>query len=364
MFYRLANEHASQLVTDAIHQAEHALAASPATTAPRQGASRDSPGRTAISPTTTTRKATAPGATDRTPMTTTTSHGAHAVVHAHPGGLRGVLHSLFVPHSHDAADSVDDALEASNQGIRAVKLSLGLLGLTALLQVGIVVISGSVALLADTIHNFSDALTAVPLWVAFVIGRRPASRRYTYGYGRIEDLAGLFIVAMIAISAVVAGVESIRRFVEPQPVTNLGWVLAAGLIGFAGNELVAVYRIRVGRRIGSAALVADGVHARTDGFTSLAVVLGVIGIWLGFPLADPIVGLLISAAIVVLLIGTSRDIGRRLLDGVDPGLVEHRRAHRRPGARHRHRRRPADALGWAPAGGGSHGEQRPDHAGR
>ena len=184
------------------------------------------------------------------------------------------------------------------------------------------VISGSVALLADTIHNFSDALTAVPLWVAFVIGRRPASRRYTYGFGRVEDLAGLFIVAMIAISAVVAGVESIRRFVEPQPVTNLGWVLAAGLIGFAGNELVAVYRIRVGRRIGSAALVADGVHARTDGFTSLAVVLGVIGIWLGFPLADPIVGLLISAAIVVLLVGTSRDIGRRLLDGVDPGLVE------------------------------------------
>ncbi|GAA3714133.1 cation diffusion facilitator family transporter [Microlunatus aurantiacus] len=229
---------------------------------------------------------------------------------------------MFVPHSHDAADSVDDALEASQLGVRAVKVSLGLLGLTALLQVVVVIISGSVALLADTVHNFSDALTAVPLWVAFVIGRRPASRRYTYGFGRIEDLAGLFIVAMIAISALVAGVESIRRFVEPLPVTNLGWVLAAGLIGFAGNELVAVYRIRVGRRIGSAALVADGVHARTDGFTSLAVVAGVIGIWLGFPLADPIVGLLISAAIVVLLIGTSRDIGRRLLDGVDPGLVD------------------------------------------
>jgi cation diffusion facilitator family transporter len=237
-------------------------------------------------------------------------------------GLKGFLRGLFVPHSHDAADSVDDALEASRQGVRAVKISLGLLGVTALLQVVVVIITGSVALLADTVHNFSEALTAVPLWVAFVIGRRPASRRYTYGFGRIEDLAGLFIVVMIAISALVAGVESIRRFVEPQPVTNLGWVLAAGLIGFAGNELVAVYRTRVGRRIGSAALVADGVHARTDGFTSLAVVVGVIGIWLGFPLADPIVGLLISAAIVVLLIGTSRDIGRRLLDGVDPGLVE------------------------------------------
>jgi cation diffusion facilitator family transporter len=250
-------------------------------------------------------------------------HGDHGHDHhEHPGGLNGFLHGLFVPHSHDAADSVDDALEASRQGVRAVKISLGIFGVTALLQVVVVVISGSVALLADTVHNFSDALTAVPLWVAFVIGRRPASRRYTYGFGRIEDLAGLFIVAMIAISALVAGVESIRRFFEPQPVQNLGWVLAAGLIGFAGNELVAVYRIRVGRRIGSAALVADGVHARTDGFTSLAVVAGVIGIWLGFPLADPIVGLVISAAIVVLLIGTSRDIGRRLLDGVDPRLVE------------------------------------------
>ena len=227
-----------------------------------------------------------------------------------------------MPHSHDAANSVDDALEASRQGVRAVKISLGVLGLTALLQVVVVIISSSVALLADTVHNFSDALTAVPLWVAFVIGRRPASRRYTHGYGRIEDLAGLFIVAMITVSAVVAGVESIRRFLDPQPVSNLGWVLAAGLIGFAGNELVAAYRIRVGRRIGSAALVADGVHARTDGFTSLAVVVGALGIWLGFPLADPIVGVLISAAIVVLLIGTSRDIGRRLLDGVDPGLVD------------------------------------------
>ena len=143
-------------------------------------------------------------------------------------------------------------------------------------------VTGSVALLADTIHNFSDALTAIPLWVAFVLSRRAANRRYTYGYGRAEDLAGLFIVAMIALSAVLAGYESIRRLLDPQPVSQPWVVLAAGLIGFAGNELVAVYRIRVGRRIGSAALVADGVHARTDGFTSLAVVLGVIGVWPAF----------------------------------------------------------------------------------
>ncbi|MDI3212772.1 cation diffusion facilitator family transporter [Arthrobacter sp. AL12] len=235
--------------------------------------------------------------------------------------MKGWLQSVFVPHSHDAADSIDEALESSSQGIRAVKISLLGLGTTALFQLVIVLVSGSVALLADTVHNFSDALTAVPLWIAFLLGRRKATRTYTYGFGRAEDLAGLFIVAMIALSAVVAAVESIRRFFEPQAVHNLGWVLAAGLAGFAGNELVAIYRIRVGRRIGSAALVADGVHARTDGFTSLAVVAGVIGVWLGFPLADPIVGLLISAAIAVLLWGTVRDVGRRLMDGVDPELT-------------------------------------------
>ena len=249
-----------------------------------------------------------------------TTH-THDHDHDHPSGFKGWLHELFVPHSHDAADSIDDALEATGEGIRAVKISLVVLGATALAQLAVVAVSGSVALLADTIHNFSDALTAVPLWIAFVLGRRAATRRYTYGYGRAEDLAGLFIVAMIALSALVAGWESVRRLLDPQPVTNLGWVLVAGIVGFAGNEIVAVYRIRVGRRIGSAALVADGMHARTDGFTSLAVVAGVIGVWLGLPLADPIVGLLITAAILVLLWGTARDVGRRLLDGVDPSLV-------------------------------------------
>lgn len=242
--------------------------------------------------------------------------------HVHATGLKGWLQGLFIPHSHDSADSVDAAMESSAEGIRAVKLSLLGLGATSLFQLVIVLISGSVALLADTVHNFSDALTAVPLWIAFLLGRRPATRTYTYGFGRAEDLAGLFIVAMIALSAVFAAVESVHRFLAPQPVHNLGWVLAAGLVGFAGNELVAIYRIRVGRKIGSAALVADGIHARTDGFTSLAVVAGVIGTWLGFPLADPIVGLLISVAIAVLLWGTVRDIGRRLMDGVNPALTD------------------------------------------
>lgn len=242
--------------------------------------------------------------------------------HPHPGGLAGFVQSLFRPHSHEAADSVDAALESSADGIRAVKISLVALGTTAVLQLLLVLYTGSVALLADTIHNFSDALTAVPLWIAFVLGRRAASRRYTYGYGRAEDLAGVFIILMIALSSALAGYESIRRLLEPQPISNAGVVIVAGLVGFAGNELVALYRIRVGRRIGSAALVADGLHARTDGFTSLAVVLGALGVLVGFPLADPIVGLLITVAILFVLRGAVVDIGRRLMDAVDPALVD------------------------------------------
>jgi cation diffusion facilitator family transporter len=241
--------------------------------------------------------------------------------HSHPTGIKGYFYGLFVPHSHDAADSIDDALEASSQGVRALKISLFVLLATTVLQLVVVIISGSVALFADTIHNFSDALTAVPLWVAFVLGRRVATKRYTYGFGRAEDLAGLFIIAVVALSAVVAAYQSIERFFNPQPLNNLWWVIAAGFIGFIGNEVVAIYRIRVGQKIGSAALVADGVHARIDGFTSLAVVVGGFGVMLGFPLADPIVGLLISAAIIVLLWGTVRNIGRRLMDGIEPELV-------------------------------------------
>jgi cation diffusion facilitator family transporter len=177
----------------------------------------------------------------------------------------------------------------------------------------IVLISGSVALLADTIHNFSDALTAIPLWIAFALGRRAATRRYTYGFGRAEDLAGLFVVAMMTASAAIAAIESIRRLIHPVAITHLGWVAVAGLVGFLANELVAVYRIRVGRQIGSAALVADGQHARTDGFTSLAVLFGAGGVALGFPLADPIVGLLITFAILAVLRTAVRDVFRRLM---------------------------------------------------
>ncbi len=267
------------------------------------------------------------GTPDGSSPATGHSHGhedeyEHDEKHEHRGGVVGFVLSLVRPHSHDSADSVDSALESSSQGIRALKISLVALLLTALAQAVVVVFTGSVALLADTIHNFSDALTAVPLWIAFVLGRRVPTRRYTYGYGRAEDLAGLFIVFMIAVSAAVAGYESVRRLIDPQPISNVWAVVAAGLIGAAGNELVALYRIRVGRRIGSAALVADGLHARTDGFTSLAVAVGALGVLAGFSLADPIVGLLITVAILFVLRGAARDIYRRLMDAVDPALVD------------------------------------------
>ena len=182
--------------------------------------------------------------------------------------------------------------------------------------------SSSVALLADTIHNFGDALTAIPLGVAFVLGKRPPTKRYTYGFGRAEDLAGVFVVLMIAASAAVAGYEAVDRLLDPRDVERIPWVIGAGIIGFAGNELVAMYRIRVGRRIGSAALVADGLHARTDGLTSLAVVAGAIGAALGWQHADPAVGLLITVAILGIARSAARDIYRRLMDAVDPALVE------------------------------------------
>lgn len=182
-------------------------------------------------------------------------HGEHG--HSHPTGFKGFLYGIFVPHSHDAADSMDDAMEANSAGVRALKISLVLMLATAVAQAVIVAFSGSIALLADTIHNFSDALTAVPLWIAFVLSRRVATRKYTYGFNRAEDLAGLFIVLMIALSSIVAAYEAIDRIVHPRPLENIGWVIGAGIVGFLGNEAVAVYRIRVGKRIGSAALVAD-----------------------------------------------------------------------------------------------------------
>ena len=246
----------------------------------------------------------------------------HAHHHAHHSGLRGLLEGLIRPHSHDPADSVDDAVASSAAGMRALKVSLGGLALTAAVQLAILVLSGSVALLADTIHNFADALTAGPLAIAFWLGRRPANRRYTYGYGRAEDLAGVFVVLVVAASAVVAAYEAVDRLIHPAPVSHLPWVAAAGLVGFAGNEIVARYRLQIGRRIGSAALEADGYHARTDGFTSLGVVASAIAMAAGWKAADSVFGLVITLSILVVVRSSARDIYRRLMDAVDPHLVD------------------------------------------
>lgn len=232
------------------------------------------------------------------------------------------LVASVVGHSHDPGDSIDDALTSDARGIRALKISLVILGITAVAQFAVVLVSGSVALLADTIHNFSDALTAIPLWIAFAIGGRAATRRYTFGYRRAEDLAGLFVLLMIAGSAILAAFESVSRLINPQPITNIPIVIMAGIIGFAGNEGVALLRIRVGRTIGSAALVADGYHARTDGLTSLAVVAGTLGVAAGYPLADPIVGLLITGVILVVLKQATAQMLGRLMDAVEPEVVE------------------------------------------
>jgi cation diffusion facilitator family transporter len=242
--------------------------------------------------------------------------------HHRHGGHRVILRALIAPHSHDAKDSLDQALEGSSDGIRAVAISLVILLLTAGIQALVVIASGSVALLGDTFHNAADALTAVPLWLAFRLGRRAPTSQFTYGYGKAEDLAGVAVILLIASSAGLAGAESINRLIHPEKVTHLGFVMAAAVVGAIGNEVVAQYRIRVGRRIGSAALEADGIHARTDGVTSLLVLLGAIAVALGAHWADPVVGLVITAAIVVVGAQAVGSVGQRLLDAVDPVIVE------------------------------------------
>ncbi|WP_254886189.1 cation diffusion facilitator family transporter [Streptomyces sp. NA02950] len=229
---------------------------------------------------------------------------------------------LLRPHSHDSADRTDHALETSARGMRALWVSLAVLGTTALAQAVVVALSGSVALLGDTVHNAADALTALPLAVAFVLGRRASTRRFTYGYGRAEDLAGIAIVLTIAASAAFAAWTAVDRLLHPREISHLPAVAVAAVIGCVGNEWVARYRIRVGREIGSAALIADGLHARTDGFTSLAVLAGAGGAALGWRSADPLVGLAITAAILLVLRDAAREVFRRVMDAVDPELVD------------------------------------------
>jgi len=230
-----------------------------------------------------------------------------------------ILHLPGHSHHHDELAS-DRTLIDNEEGIRTIWLALLILTLTSILQIIIVIWSSSVALFADTVHNVGDGLNSIPLLIAFYLARRAATRRYTYGYAKAEDIAGIFIVLSIAFSAGVIFWKSFQKLLNPEPLTSLGWVAAAAIIGFLGNEAVAMLQIRVGKKIGSAALVADGMHARTDGLTSLAVLLAAGGAWLGFPVADPIIGLIIGVTILFITRNAALAIWYRLMDAIDPEI--------------------------------------------
>ena len=263
------------------------------------------------------------------------SHGHDHTHHHHHSAnplhrLAAALHLPGFTHDHSHADLAADRAFLDNRlAVRTVWLALLALGATTALQIVIYVASGSVALLADTVHNLGDALNSVPLLFAFYLARRAANRRYTYGYGRLEDIAGVFIVVSIGFSAAYILYESAQRLLNPLPLDNLEWIALASLVGFVGNELVAEMQIRVGRRIGSDAMIADGQHARVDGLTSLAVLIAVLGTFIGLPILDPIVGVVIAVAIVGITLNAVRAIWYRMMDAVDPHLVEHVEAHAR-----------------------------------
>ncbi|HEX4865073.1 MAG TPA: cation diffusion facilitator family transporter [Acidimicrobiales bacterium] len=222
-------------------------------------------------------------------------------------------------HSHVGPDR---SAVFSGEGIRAIKISTFGLLLTALIQFVVVWIGGSVGLLADSLHNFADVFTTVALWIAFNASRRAADRRYTYGYDRFEDLVGVVIVGIIGLSCVISGFEAYRALVRPHRVTEIGVSIAAGVVGIVGNELVARFKIRVGRKIRSAALVADGIHSRTDGWVSAGAVSGLIGVSLGYPKADPVAALVITAAIAWVTVTAAREVVARLVDRVEEGLID------------------------------------------
>src|SRR5438309_10672406 len=238
-------------------------------------------------------------------------HGEHD--HEHDGHGHG-------GHGHEHG-RVDADLYGNEVGLRAVQISTAGMLLVAVIQFAIATIGGSAGLFADALHNLGDVLTTVALWIAFVIARRAANQRYTYGYYRAEDLAGVFIVLVIIASAVAGAVESILKLTSGSVPTQLPLSMAAALVGVAGNELLAQYKISVGKRINSVPLIADGQHSRIDGLTSLAAFIGLVGVRLGLPIADPIAGIVITIVIVTVVFSTSRSVLQRLLDAVDPRVV-------------------------------------------
>jgi len=212
------------------------------------------------------------------------AHNEHGHGHSNDTHAHGHPHNGEHGHSHGL---VDRSIVRSRGGVKTVSISLAVLGLATLIQLAIFVLSGSVALLADLVHNFGDALTAIPLGIAFYL-------RSVRG----EKIAGLFVVGAIFVSACVALIASVERLLRPQTLSHLGVLAAAGVVGFIGNEIAAQVRLRGGRRLSSPALIADGNHARVDGFVSLSVVLSAFLVWLGLDRADPLIGIAITAVIL------------------------------------------------------------------
>ncbi len=240
------------------------------------------------------------------------AHDEHDHGHAHDGGHGG--------HGHEHG-RVDADLYGNRAGLRAVQISTAGMLVVAAIQFAIAGIGGSAGLFADALHNLGDVLTTVALWIAFVLSNRAANQRYTYGYYRTEDLAGIFIVLVIIASAVAGAWESIQKLTSGSAPTQLLWSMAAALVGVAGNEILAQYKISVGKRINSVPLVADGQHSRIDGLTSLAAFIGLVGVAFGLRIADPIAGLVITVVIMSVVYSTSRSVLQRLLDAVDPRVV-------------------------------------------
>lgn len=245
--------------------------------------------------------------------------------HGHSGGIWDIVAAVLHIHGHDHDHGglvQDSAIKDNTLGIRAIYVGMAILGVTTVLQVIIYLMSGSIALLGDTVHNFGDAINSIPLLFAFWLAGRAANKRYTYGYGRAEDLAGVLIVLSIGFSAFYILWESVGRLFNPVPITNLGWVAAAAIIGFAGNELVATLQTRVGKKLGSDAMIANGLHARTDGLTSLAVLVAAAGSWLGYPVIDAIIGIIMGIIILFITKDAAKSMWYRLMDAVDPAIVE------------------------------------------
>lgn len=252
-------------------------------------------------------------------------HNDHELKHEHTHDEHERDHDHY--HDHDehghghTHGTVNADLYGNKAGLRAVQISTAGMFLVAVIQFVIAGIGGSAGLFADALHNLGDVLTTVALWIAFAIAGRAANQRYTYGYYRAEDLAGVFIVLVIIASAVAGAVESILKLTSGAAPTQIILSMAAALVGVAGNELLAQYKISAGKRINSVPLIADGQHSRIDGLTSLAAFVGLIGVALGLRIADPIAGLVITVVILTVVYTTSRSVLQRILDAVDPHII-------------------------------------------